>query len=54
MDETGFEQDDNVDPDDPLYGLDQRLKHSNLDDETRIIIKTRLQEAHNKIKDNLE
>ena len=42
MGDTGMDQEDNVDPDDPLYGLDQRLKHSNLDDETRTIIKTRL------------
>jgi len=42
LNQTGMEQEDNVDPDDPLYGLDQRLKHSNLDDETRTIIKTRL------------
>ena len=54
MGDDGVEQEDNVDPDDPLYGLEQRLKHSNLDDETRAIIKTRLQEAHGKIKENLE
>ena len=47
------EEDLNVDPDDPLYGLDQRIKHSNLDDQTKAIIKTRLAEAHHKIKENL-
>ena len=34
-----------VDPEDPLYGLEQRLKHTNLDDITKNIIRTKLQEA---------
>lgn len=31
-----------VDPEDPLYGLDQRLKHIPLDEETKKMIKERL------------
>lgn len=39
-----------VDPEDPLYGLDQRLKNMNLDDESRRIIKEKLEEASQKVK----
>ena len=31
-----------VDPEDPLYGLEQRLKHSALDKETKEVIKVKL------------
>ena len=43
-----------VDPEDPLYGLEQRLKHTNLDDMTKSIIRSKLQEAQGKIKHNLD
>ena len=43
-----------VDPSDPMYGLEQRLKHCNLDEATKAVIKSKLMEAHNKIKQNLE
>ena len=43
-----------VDPEDPLYGLDQRLKNLNLDDESRRIIKDKLEEANSRIKIALE
>lgn len=41
VDEEGQEE-EVVDPDDPLYGLDQRLKHITLDEETKKMIKERL------------
>ena len=43
-----------IDPDDPLYGLDQRLKHLKLDAETKAVIKQKLIEAQGKIAQNLE
>ena len=42
-----------VDPEDPLYGLDQRLKYAKLDDDTKNLIKAKLKDAQNKIKENL-
>ena len=48
------EQEDVVDPDDPLFGLDLRLKDLNLDEESKRIIKLKLQEANAKIKAGLE
>ena len=48
------EQEDVVDPDDPLFGLDYRLKDLNLDEESKRIIKVKLQEASAKIKAGLE
>ena len=47
------EPDEILDPDDPLYGLDQRLGSLKITDETKRVIKTKLQEASTKIKDNL-
>ena len=44
------EEEAEVDPNDPLYGLDQRLRNLDLDDESRRIIKEKLGEANNKIK----
>ncbi|CDW89368.1 UNKNOWN [Stylonychia lemnae] len=48
------EQEDEIDPDDPLYGLEQRLRHMNLDEDSRRIIKEKLEEANSKIKNALE
>ena len=48
------EQEDEVDPDDPLYGLEQRLKHAILDADTKEVIKKKLAEAQAKIKEGLE
>lgn len=45
------EKEDQVDPDDPLYGLEQRLKHANLDQDTKEVIKSKLAEAQTKIKE---
>ncbi len=46
--------DADVDPEDPLYGLEQRLRNLHLDEESRRIIKEKLEEANNKIKVVLE
>ena len=43
-----------VDPEDPLYGLEQRLRNMNLDEESRRIIRDKLEEANNKVKQALE
>eukprot|EP00347_Sterkiella_histriomuscorum_P016982 403351110 len=48
------EQEDEIDPEDPLYGLDQRLRNMNIDDESRRIIKEKLEEANGRIKNALE
>ena len=48
------EQEEVVDPDDPLYGLEQRLKYSDLDEDTKNIIKQKLAEAKEKINEQLE
>jgi len=53
-DEAHNEAQGDVDPDDPLYGLDHRLKNLNLDDESRRIIKDKLEEANQRIKGALE
>lgn len=52
--EQEVEQEDIVDPEDPMYGIDQRLKSLQLDDESTRIIKEKLQEAQGKIKLGLE
>lgn len=52
--EEQVEPEDIVDPEDPLYGLDQRLKGLALDDESKRIIKDKLNEASAKIKQGLE
>lgn len=54
MEEQEEEDEGEVDPDDPLYGLDQRLRNLNLDDESRRIIKEKLHEANHRIKSTLE
>ena len=43
-----------MDPEDPLYGLEQRLRNMHLDEESKKIIKEKLEEANNKIKFALE
>ena len=43
-----------VDPEDPLYGLETRLRNMNLDDETRLIIKEKLQETNHRIRQALD
>jgi len=42
------------DPEDPLYGLAQRLADLDLDDESKQVIKEKLIDAHGKIKTHLE
>lgn len=48
------EQEDVIDPDDPLYGLEHRLKNSNIDADTKEVIKAKLAEAQAKIKEQLD
>ena len=48
------EPEDIVDPDDPLYGLDQRLADLNIAEESKKIIRDKLVEASSKIKSGLE
>ena len=52
--EAQQEPEDVVDPDDPLFGLELRLKSLNLDEESKRIITLKLQEASAKIKTGLE
>ena len=61
MGETGMvsnnqdeEEEDVVDPDDPLYGLDQRLSELTINEESKRIIREKLIAASNKIKTGLE
>lgn len=56
LDDAAEEEEEDliVDPSDPLYGLELRLKHTNLDDMTRSVIKAKLLEAQAKINDKLE
>jgi hypothetical protein len=48
------EKDDIIDPEDPLYGLEQRLKYANLDDDTKAIIKQKLAQTKERIHEQLE
>ena len=48
--EEQAEPEEIVDPEDPLYGLEQRLQGLVVDDESKRIIKDKLVEASNKIK----
>ena len=48
--EVEAEPEEVVDPEDPLYGLEQRLTGLVIDDESKRIIKDKLVEASNKIK----
>lgn len=52
-DEEG-EVEEVLDPDDPLYGLDQRLASLKINEETKQVIKKKLKDADVKIKDNLK
>ncbi len=53
-DEVQQEPEEIVDPDDPLFGLELRLRELNLDEESKRVIKLKLQEASAKIKTGLE
>ena len=48
------EAEDSVDPNDPLYGLDARLAQLDLDEESRAVLKKKLVEASDKIKEGLD
>ena len=48
------EAEDIVDPSDPLYGLEQRMANLDLDDESKNVLRAKLIEASNKIKEGLE
>lgn len=48
------EKEDIIDPEDPLYGLEQRLKYADLDDDTKAVIKQKLAEAKQKIAEQLD
>jgi len=52
--ESEGEPEEFVDPNDPLYGLEQRLAGLEIDEESKRIIKTKLLEASGKIKTGLE
>jgi hypothetical protein len=52
--EMDEDQDDILDPDDPLYGLDQRLADLTVTEESKRVIREKLLEASNKIKENLK
>lgn len=61
MEETGMnsamdedDQEDIIDPEDPLYGLEQRLADLDIAEESKKIIRDKLMEAGNKIKTGLE
>ena len=51
--EDDAEQEEILDPDDPLFGLDQRLRSLMINEDTKKVIKTKLQEASLKIKESL-
>ena len=48
------EQEDTVDPNDPLYGLEARLAQLDLDEDSKNVLRAKLVEASNKIKEGLE
>ena len=48
------DDEDVVDPEDPLYGLDQRLAELTIAEESKRIIKEKLMAASSKIKTGLE
>lgn len=43
-----------MDPNDPLYGLDQRLAELDLDEDSKNVLKAKLVEASSKIKEGLD
>ena len=54
QDKNDSDVESEVDPEDPLYGLNQRLKNMNLDEESMRIIKEKLLEANDRVKQALE
>ena len=48
-----IEPEEILDPDDPLYGLEVRLRSLLINEDTKKVIKIKLQEASLKIKDSL-
>ena len=48
------EADDIVDPNDPLYGLEARMAQLDLDEESKSVLRNKLIEASNRIKEGLE
>ena len=48
------EEEEIIDPDDPLYGLEQRLAELDIDEESKAVLKRKLLEAGHKIKQGLE
>lgn len=49
-----LEQEEEIDPNDPLYGLDERLASLAIDEESKAIVRKKLLDAHTKIKEGLE
>ena len=43
-----------MDPQDPLYGLDSRLAQLDLDEDSKAVLKKKLVEASNRIKEGLD
>ena len=48
------EAEDVIDPDDPLYGLEQRMANLDLDEESKAVLRAKLIEASNRIKEGLD
>ena len=48
------EAEDAIDPNDPLYGLENRLAQLDLDEDSKIVLKKKLIEAGDKIKEGLD
>ena len=53
-DEQEQDEEEIIDPDDPLYGLEQRLAELDIDEESKAVLKRKLLEAGHKIKQGLE
>lgn len=48
------EEDEVVDPNDPLYGLEQRMAKLDLDEDSKAVLRNKLLEASNRIKEGLD
>ena len=48
------EEDEVVDPNDPLYGLEQRMGRLDLDEDSKAVLRNKLLEASNRIKEGLD
>ena len=48
------EAEDTIDPNDPLYGLDSRLAQLDLDEDSKAVLKKKLIEASDKIREGLD